>query len=94
MRFAMPQISGRRADQLGNLVAVLKFRAVDLDDCARIAHQRLGGCFHDARLAGSGRPQKQEVPDRTARGRHAGQIHLVNIDDLLDRFVLPDDHAS
>ena len=38
MRFAMSQISGRRADQLRNLVTVLEFRAIDLDDCARIAH--------------------------------------------------------
>ncbi len=94
MRFAMPQVSGRRADQLGNLMTVLEFRAIDLDDCARIAHQRFGGRFHDAGLAGSRWSQKKEVPDGTARRRHSRQIHLINIDDLLDSFILPDDHAS
>ena len=78
----MPQVSGRRADQLRNLVAVLEFRAVNLDDRARIAHQRLSRGFHDACFAGSSWPQKEEVPDGTARGRHSRQIHLINIDDL------------
>ncbi len=90
----MPQVSGRRADQLGNLVAVLEFRAVDLDDRARIAHQRLSRGFDDACFAGSSWPQKEEVSDGAARGRHSRQIHLINIDDVLDSFILADDHAS
>ena len=89
----MPQISGRRTDQLGNLVAVLKFRAVDLDDRARITHQGLGGRLDDAGLAGSSGPQEEEVADRTARRRHSRQIHLIDVDDLLDRFILTDDHS-
>ena len=36
MRFAMPQISGRRTDQFGNFVAVLKFGAIDFYDGARV----------------------------------------------------------
>ena len=68
MRFAMSQVSGRRADQLRDLMAVLKLGAIDLDDRARILQQRFRGGFHDARLARAGRPQEQEVPDRTARG--------------------------
>jgi len=73
---------------------MLKLRAIDFDYCARIAHQRLGRCFYDARLAGSCRPQKQKVPDGTTRGSHTRQMHLVNINDLLDSFVLADDHPS
>ncbi len=38
MRLAVTQISGRRSDQLGNLVAVLKLSAVNLDHGAGIAH--------------------------------------------------------
>ena len=41
MRFAVPQISRRRADQLGDFVRVLEFGAVDFDHRARIAEQAL-----------------------------------------------------
>ena len=94
MRFAMSQVSGRRADQLRDLVAVLKLGAVDLDDRARILQQRFGGGFDDARLAGTGRTQEQEVSDRTARGAHARQMHLIDVDDLLDRLILSDNHPA
>ena len=88
----MSQVSGRRTDQLGDLVAVLELGAVDLDDRARILQQRLGGRFDDAGLSRAGRPQEQEVPDRAARGAHPRQMHLIDVDDLLDRLILPDDH--
>ena len=39
MRLAMPQVSGRRADQLRDLVAVLELGAVDLDHRAGILYQ-------------------------------------------------------
>ena len=39
MGLAMSQISGRRADQLGDFMAVLELRAVDLDDRPRIPEQ-------------------------------------------------------
>ena len=87
MCLTMSQISGRRTNQLRDLMAVLKFRAVDLDYRARIANQRLRGCFHDTRLARSRWPQKQEVPNGTSRGRHPSQVHLINIHDLLDGLV-------
>ena len=40
--FAVSEISGRRADQLGNFVALLELSAIDLEDCVRIAQQRFG----------------------------------------------------
>ena len=46
MGLAMPQVSGRRADQLGDLVAVLELGAVDLDHGAGIAGEALGHGFH------------------------------------------------
>ena len=94
MRLAMAQVSGRRADQLGDLVAVLKLRAVDLDHRAAVAHQALRRGFHQPRLAGAGRPQEQEVADRPSRARHARQIRLINVNDLLDRLVLADDSLA
>ena len=56
MRLAMSQIAWRRADQLGDFMAVLELRAIDLDDRARILHQRLGCRFHDSGFSASGWP--------------------------------------
>ena len=91
VRLAMPQISGRRADQLRDLMAVLELRAIDLDHGARILHQRFGSRLDDPGLTGTGRPEKKEVADRPPGSAHPGQIHLIDIHDLLDRFVLTDD---
>src|SRR5260370_4710816 len=51
MGFAMAQVAGRRADQLGNFVAVLEFSAVDLDHGARIPEKRFRHGLYHARLA-------------------------------------------
>ena len=91
MGFAMPQVSGRRADQLGDFVAVLELRAIDLDHRPRVAHQAFRGGLHHARLARPGRPQKQKIADRTSRARHARQVGLVDVDDLLDGLLLAHD---
>ncbi len=89
----MSQVSRRRANQLGNLVRVLKFGAVDLDASLRIAEQRLSHGFHHARLARSRRSKKQKVPDRAAGRIQPSQEHLVNFGDLLDGRVLANDLA-
>src|ERR1700686_2605827 len=94
MRLAMSQISRRRADQFRNLMAVLELGAIDLDDGARILQQCLGSGFDDARLPGTGRPEEQKVPDGTPWSAHACQIHLIDVDDLLDRLILSDNHPS
>ncbi len=36
VRLPVPQISRRRPDQLGDLMRVLKFRTIDLDEGARV----------------------------------------------------------
>ena len=94
VRLAVAEVAGRRADQLGDLVAVLELGAVDLNDSAWVLHQRLSRRLHDAGLPGARRPQKQEIAHRPSRCAHPCQIHLVNVDDLLDRFVLADDQAT
>ena len=53
----------------------------------------VGGGFDDASLSGTGRAQEQEVADRASRRIEAGQMHLIDVDDLLDRFNLSDDHT-
>ena len=93
MRLAMPQISGRRADQLGDLVAVLELGAVDLDHRARIPQQASAVASTMRVLPGAGRTEEQEVADRAARGAHSRQVHLVDVDDLLDRLILTDDKS-
>src|ERR1700689_934197 len=94
MRFTMAEVSGRRADQLGNLVAVLELRAINLDNRAGILQHRFSRGFHDASLAGSGGTKEEEVSDRTTWRGHAGQVHLIDVDDLLYGFVLADDQPA
>src|ERR1051325_1673719 len=92
MRLAMPQISRRRADEFCDFVAVLELGAIDLDDRSRILQQGLGGGFYDTRLPRTGGAEEQKVSNRTPRRTHSGQIHLIDVDDLLYRLILPDNH--
>src|SRR5450432_3724165 len=91
MGFTMTQIAGRRANQLRDFVAMLKLSAIDLDDRAGILHQCLGGGFDDASLARTSRSKKQEIADRAPRRAHSSQMHLINVDDLLNRLILAND---
>src|ERR1700744_791083 len=83
VRLAMAEISGRRADQLGDFMAVLEFGAVYFYDGARVAEKRFGGCFHKPGLSCAGGSQEKQVADRTARSAHPGQVRLVYPDDLI-----------
>ena len=94
MRFAVSQVSGRRPDQLRDLMAVLELGAINLDDRARVLHQSFRRRFDDAGLAGASGPEEQEVTNRAASGRHPGQMHLIDVDNLLDGFILTDNHAG
>jgi len=86
--FAMPQVTGRGSDQLGDFVAVLEFGAVNLDDGVRIAQQRLGGGLDDAGLARTGRTQEQQVGHGPPWRGQPGQVHLIDADDLANGFIL------
>src|SRR6266849_5206724 len=91
MSLPVSQISGRRADQLGNLMAVLELGAVDLDHCARVADEAFSGRLDKPGFARAGRPEEQKISDRPAGTRHARQVRLIDIYDLLNRVVLADD---
>src|SRR5579872_666961 len=73
---------------------VLKLRAIDLDAGPRVAEQGLGHGLDHARLARSGRPQKQQIPHRTPRRIQSSQEHLINLYDLLNCLILSHDPAA
>src|SRR5258707_6854512 len=94
MSLAVPEVSRRRTDQLGNLVRVLELGAINLDTGARIAEQALRHGFHHTGFAGAGRSQKKQVPHWAPRSIQAGQKHLVNFGDFFYGLVLSHDAAA
>src|ERR1700680_5129940 len=91
MRLAMAQVSRGRANQLRNLMRMLEFRAIYLDQRPRIAKQNLRARFHDARLARTRRPQEEQITHWPSRRIQPGAKHLVQVDQCLQAFVLADD---
>ena len=89
MGLAVAQVAGRRADQLGDLVAVLELGAIDLHHRARIAHQAFRGGFHNARFPRSGWTEKQKTGHRFARRAHPRRPGLVRIHHLPNCHFLP-----
>jgi len=94
VRFAMTEVARRRTDQLGDLMGVLEFGAVDLDAGAGVAEHGFRHSLNHASLAGTGRPQEQEVADGSSGWVEAGQKHLIYFRDLFDGLVLADDLAA
>src|SRR5215831_8160957 len=84
----MSKVTRRRSDELCNLVAVLKFRAIDLDQSSGTAEQNFSGCLDDSGLSGSRRSQEQQVRNRPARHVHARQIDLVHVHDAFHCPIL------
>src|SRR5437870_5659253 len=91
MSLTVPQISRRRADQLGYLMAVLELSAVDLDHRARVADETLSGRLDKPGFARAGRSEEQKISDRPAGTRQARHVRLIDIDDLLNCVILADD---
>ena len=91
VRFTMSQIAGRRADQLGDFVAVLELGAIDFDYRACITDEALSHGLHEARLAGAGRPKEEQGSYRPAGAGEACEVSLIDAQDLLDSLVLTDD---
>src|SRR5271166_2024056 len=93
MGFTMTQITGRRADQLCDLMRMLELSAVNLDAGARITKQRLRHGLDDASLAGPRRSQEKEISDRPAGRVQSRKEHLMDFGDLLDSGILSYDPA-
>src|SRR5260370_10343437 len=85
----MPEITRRRADQLRDFVTVLKFRAIDFDERARAAKQDFCGGFHNSGFSGTGRAQKQQVSDWTARHGHSREVDLIHVYEPANCPILP-----
>src|SRR5579875_4164660 len=88
LRFSMPEIARRRTDQLCDFMAVLKLRAVDLEDRVRASKQHFACGFYQPRLAGTRRPQKQQVRQRSSRYGKSGPVNLINSRQPADCAVL------
>jgi hypothetical protein len=91
MCFAVTEIAWGRTDQFCNFVGVLKFGAIYFDDGAGVAEENFGGGFDDARFAGTGGPEEEQVAHGTARRVQASTKNLVEIDQRLHAFFLAND---
>ena len=85
---AVSEVSGGRANKLGNLVAVLELSAIYLDAGFGIAEEGLGHGLNHAGLAGAGWAEKEQVSNRATGRIQPGQKHLIDLCDFLDRRVL------
>src|ERR1700730_18449554 len=94
MRLAMPQISRRRANQLGDFMRMLEFRTVHLDHRASVAKQNFSGSFYDAGLARARGAQQQKIAHRAAWRVQSGAENLVKLDERLNAFVLANDSRA
>src|SRR6266700_462187 len=94
MRFAMAQITGRRANQLGDLMRMLEFRAVHLDHRSRIPEENLRGCLHNARLPRPRWPQKQQIPHRTPARAHPRAEYLREVHERADALFRSNDRLA
>jgi hypothetical protein len=88
--FAMSEIARGRTNQLCDFVRMLEFGAINLDKGARISKESLRNRLDDTRLAGPGGSKKKKIPNRASRRIQAGQEHLVDFDDFINRLILPD----
>ena len=83
LRFAVAQVSGRRADQLGHLVLHLELAAIHLEHVLLAAVQHFGQRFDGFGFARAGGSEQQEYAHRTAFGRKPRLKHLnVGNDDV------------
>jgi len=62
IRLAMSQVSGRRADQFGDLMAVLELGAVDLDHGMSVPYQCLRGTSSIRVLPEPVGPRNRKLP--------------------------------
>src|SRR5262245_21345518 len=68
---------------------MLEFRAIDLDNRARVAEENLGSGLNDAGLARTGRPEEPQITHRASWRIQAGTEYLEHIDQRLHTLFLP-----
>src|SRR6476661_6968339 len=90
----MSQVSGRRADQLGDFVLHLELAAIHPQQALFTSVQDVGESFDRPRLAGSRGTQQQEHARRAAFGSEARAIHLHVRNDFRDSVGLPHQSAG
>ena len=90
----MTEVAGRRADQLRNLVAVLKLAAIDLRQTAPVSEQRLGRCLDRPGLAAARGTEEEKVCDGSTLREHPSAIRFVRVDDRIDAGFLPDNERE
>src|SRR5450432_2106137 len=72
-------------------MAVLEFRAVDLDDRARVAEKRLRHGFNHPGFTRSSGPKKEQVSHRAPGSVQSGKKHLVDFHHFFYGRVLAND---
>jgi hypothetical protein len=72
----MPQISRRRANQLGDFMLHLELAAIDPKETLLVSVQRIGQRLYRPRFTGTGGTQQQEYSRRAPFRRQPRTIHL------------------
>src|SRR4029077_16649264 len=94
MCFTVSQVARRRANQLRDFVTVLELGTINLDYGPCVSYQSFRGGFHNAGFPRASRSEKKEISNRTAGRRHSRQVHLEDVDNLLDCLILTNNHPS
>src|SRR5262249_36488417 len=94
MGLPMSEVARRRANQFCNLVTVLEFGTIDLDQCPRISKQALRHRFYDPCLTRSGGTQEEEIAHGTSWWIKPCQEHLVDFSNFFHRWFLANDSAT
>src|SRR5215471_5976487 len=89
-RFTVSDVAGRRANQLGDFVTMLKLGAIDFNDGIGSSEQYLGNRLDGSGLAGTRRSQKQKVSNRAPLGNQTRAYTLECRHQAVDRVVLSD----
>src|SRR5262249_45470600 len=90
----MPNVTGRRTYQLGNLMTMLKLRTVDFDKRGRTTKKDFRSSFDKSRLPGSRRPKEEQICYRPSWPTHPSQDRLIDVDKLGNSLILPNDLAA
>ena len=89
--FFVPDVSGRRADQLGDRVLLHVLRHVEADERVVAAEEEVGERAGELGLADAGRTEEHEAADRPVRVLEAGARAANGARERRNRLLLRDD---